>query len=230
MKFIIIGLGNFGTSLAERLTKSGHEVIGVDRNIGKVEAIKEKITHAICVNSTDPQAVMSLPLSLADIVIVAIGEDEGGNIMTTALMKQMKVKRLIGRAVSALHQTILEAMGVDEIIHPEEEAAEHWVKKLTNKSIIESFDLTSNTSIIEIKTPNTCVGKSLAELSLSKKYNIIVLTTLKTVKETNLIGISKSVLKSEGIANAQTHLEEDDIMVMYGNPKDIDRFLSENKF
>jgi trk system potassium uptake protein TrkA len=229
MKFIIIGLGNFGTSLAERLSKSGHEVIGVDRNIGKVEAIKERITHSICVNSTDPQAVMSLPLSLADVVIVAIGEDEGANIMTTALMKQMKVKRLIGRAVTALHQTVLEAMGVDEIIHPEEEAADHWAKKLTNKSFIESFDLTSNTSIIELKTPDKCVGKTLAELSLSNKYNIIVLTTLRASKETNVIGISKSVLKSEGIANAQTFLEKGDIMVLYGNPKDIQRFLSDNR-
>lgn len=227
MKFIILGLGNFGTSLAEKLTKSGHEVIGVDRSMSKVESIKERITHSICVNSTDPQAVLSLPLSLADAVIVAIGEDEGANIMTTALMKQMKVKRLIGRAVSALHQTVIEAMGVDEIIHPEEEAADHWAKKLTHKSFIESFDLTSNTSIIELKTPDKCVGKTLAELSLSNKYNIIVLTTLKTAKETNLIGISKSVLKSVGIANAQTLLEEGDIMVLYGNPKDIDRFLSE---
>lgn len=228
MKFIVIGLGNFGTSLAERLTKTGHEVIGADRNMSKVETIKERVTHSVCVNSTDPQAVVNLPLAQADVVIVAIGEDEGANIMTTALMKQMKVKKLIGRAVSPLHQTILEAMGVDEIIHPEEEAAEHWAKKLTNRSVIESFDLTSNTSIIEVKTPKSCVGKTLAELSLSRRYNIIVLTTLVTEKEINLIGASKQVLKSQGIANAQTRITEGEILVMYGNPRDIERFLAEN--
>ncbi len=228
MKFIVIGLGNFGTSLAARLTFTGHEVIGADRNMSKVESVKDRVTHSVCVNTTDPQAVASLPLAQADVVIVAIGEDEGANIMTTALMKQLKVKKLIGRAVSPLHQTILEAMGVDEIIHPEEEAAEHWAKKLTNKSVIESFDLTSNTSIIEVKTPKACVGKTLAELSLSHRYNIIVLTTLVTETEKNLIGKPKQVLKSRGIANAQTRLSEGEILVIYGNPKDIEKFLDEN--
>jgi trk system potassium uptake protein TrkA len=228
MKFIIIGLGNFGTSLAEKLTRSGHEVIGVDRNMSKVEAIKDKITHSVCVNCTDPQAVVGLPLNLADIIIVAIGEDEGANIMTMALMKQMKVKRLVGRAVSPLHQTVLEAMEVDEIIHPEEEAADHWAKKLTSKSVIESFDITSNTSIIEIKVPQKFIGKTLAELALNRKYNIIVLTTLKSVKESNLIGMQKPVWQSQGIATAQTRIEGGDVLVLYGNPKDIEKLLHEN--
>lgn len=154
MKYIIIGLGNFGASLAQKLTSLGHEVIGVDNQMSKVEALKEKITHTICLDTTDEQAVGHLPLKECDVVMVCIGEDEGANILTTALMKQSEVKRLISRAVSPLHQTILEAMQVDEIVHPEEETAERWAKKLNIKGVVDSFELTGEFSIIEADIPD----------------------------------------------------------------------------
>src|SRR5690606_15016867 len=141
MKYIIIGLGNFDSSLAQKLTRLGHEVIGVDNKLSKVEGLKEKITHTICLDATDEQAVGHLPLKECDVVMVCIGEDEGANILATALMKQSKVKRLISRAVSPLHETILEAMQVDEIVHPEEETAERWAKKLNMKGVVDSFNL-----------------------------------------------------------------------------------------
>lgn len=100
MKYIIIGLGNFGASLAQKLTKTGNEVIGVDSQMGKVNALKEKITHTICLDATDEQAISHLPVSGTDVVMVCIGEDEGANILATALMKRSKAKRLISRAVS----------------------------------------------------------------------------------------------------------------------------------
>ncbi|MGZ5304566.1 MAG: potassium channel family protein, partial [Bacteroidia bacterium] len=141
MKYIIIGLGSFGSSLGAKLTNMGHEVIGVDTNMSKVEAMKERLTHTICMDSTDPQAVTHLPLKETDTVIVGIGEDQGANIMVTALMKQLKVKRIISRAINPLHQTVLEAMGVDEIVHPEEETAARFAKMLNVQGIINSFEL-----------------------------------------------------------------------------------------
>lgn len=98
MKFTIIGLGNFGLALAEKLTHLGHEVIGVDKNIQKIEDNKDKITHAICLDCSYQAAVNSLPLKNTDVVIVAIGEDVGANLLTTALMKKMDIPRLISRS------------------------------------------------------------------------------------------------------------------------------------
>ena len=120
MKYIIVGLGNFGASLAEKLTINGNEVIGIDTSMSKVEALKEKISHAICMDATDMYTVSGLPLKETDIVIVAIGEDQGANIVVTALFKNLQVKRLISRAINPLHETILQALGVDEIVHHEE--------------------------------------------------------------------------------------------------------------
>ena len=227
MKYIIIGLGNFGASIAEKLTQLGHEVIGVDNNMEKVDAIKEKVTHAVCLNCIDQKAVMSLPLKNTDIVIVCIGEDEGANIMATALMKKMNVKRLISRSVSQLHETVLEAMGIDEIVRPEEETAERWVKKLTLSGIVDSFELTKGYSIIEAIVPKKFVGKTVEEIGFTKNYNVIVLTTMKQVKERNIIGVQKNVIKLQGVATAKTTLFEGEIMVLYGSNDDINQLLKD---
>src|SRR5690554_367957 len=141
MKYIVLGLGNFGRALAIDLTKRGHEVIGVDTNMIKVEHLKETITHTVCLDSTDENAMASLPLQDADAVIVAIGEDEGASILTTALVKNFKSKRIIGRVMSDLQKTVLEAMDIQEYIMPEEDAADRLALTLNHLGIVDSFKI-----------------------------------------------------------------------------------------
>lgn len=227
MKYIIIGLGNFGASIAEKLTLLGNEVIGVDNNMEKVDAIKDKITHSICLNSIDSKAVMSLPLKNTDVVMVCIGEDEGANILVSALMKKMKVKRLISRSVSPLHETVLEAMGIEEIVNPEVESAERWVKKLTSKGLIDSFELTKRYSIVEAVVPPQFIGKTVEEIGLRRNFNVIILTTIKNTTENNLIGVPRNVPKIQEVAHGSTILSEGDVMVLYGSNEDIHRLLKE---
>jgi len=229
MKYIIIGLGNFGASLAQKLTEKGNEVIGVDIKMDKVEALKDKITHAVCLDSTDINAVSNLPLNDTDIVIVAIGEDKGALIMATALMKQLKVKRLISRAVSPLQEMVLEAIGVDEIIHPEEETAERWAKKLNLQGVIDSFELTGHYSVVEIVVPKKYEGKTLREIDLRKKYKIMVLTTMKVIEVTNALGATKKTTQVQGVAGSETVLNKDDVMVLYGNNSDIKELIQKTK-
>ena len=95
MKYIVIGLGNFGLSLAEKLTKMGNEVIGVDSNYNKVESVKERISHAICLNATDEYIMTGLPFKDTDMVIIAIGEDRGSNVVVSALVKKLYTKKII---------------------------------------------------------------------------------------------------------------------------------------
>ncbi len=225
MKFIIFGLGNFGSSLALTLTEMGHEVIGIDNSMSKVDGLKDKITHTIKMDSTDPLAVGKLPFKETDIVVVAIGEDEGANIMTTALLKQYKPKRLISRAVSPLHETVLEAMEVDEIVHPEEETALRWAKKVNISGVIDSFELTGDYNIIEAKVPKRYEGKTLQEVKFRKTYNVLVLTTIIQKEEKNIIGVNKKVNEVQGVASPKTVLEPGLILVLYGNIKDIKRLL-----
>lgn len=226
MKYIIVGLGNFGASLAVKLTSEGNEVIGIDTSMTKVDLFKEKISHTICMDSTDEFTVSGLPLSETDIVIVAIGEDKGANVMTTALFKNFQVKRLISRAIDPLHEKVLKAIGVDEIVHPEEETAERWAKKLCLINVIDSFELSENYSIVEVNVPERYIGKTIKETQLRQKYNILALTTIKKMEVKSIIGKTRIDDTVQGVASPDTVLEQNDILVIYGNNKDLKNFTN----
>ena len=228
MKYTIIGLGNFGFSLAVKLAQLGHEVIGVDKNIDKIEEIKNKITHAICMDCSYESAINSLPLKNTDVVIVAIGEDVGANLLTTALIKNMNVPRLISRSISTIHETILESMKIIEIVRPEVETAERWAKKLTTSGLVDSFELTDQYSVVEVVIQGEFVGKTIEEVGFNKDYNVIVLTIMKSVKEKGKLEVFKKTpkLQIEGVAKADTILNEGDIMVLYGHNDDISKLLN----
>ena len=227
MKYIIVGLGNFGASLAQKLTEQGNEVIGVDNNMTKVDAYKEKISHTICLDSTDQFTVSGLPLNDTDIVIVAIGEDQGANIMATAVMKNLQVKRLISRAINPLHETILQAMGVHEIVHPEEETAERWAKKLCMLGVVDSFELSDEYSIVEVGVPASFVGKTIEDLSIRKLFNLIVLTTIEVKEKKSILGTSRRYNQVQNVASPDTVLEAGHLMVVYGHNRDIRKLLKE---
>jgi|SRR5690606_5376409 trk system potassium uptake protein TrkA len=224
MKFIVFGLGHFGKALATRLTELGHEVIGVDNDMKKVEKFKDKITHTVCLNATDRDAVASLPLKDANAVIVAIGEDEAASLMTTAVLKQFDIKRILIRAVSDLQKTVLEAMKVDEFIMPEEESAERLAVRLVNLNIVDSFKISDRYSIIEAKVPAQYVGKTLAEANLTNEYKVIVLTTIKT-SEVESKGVKKTVKEASGIATSGTILEDNDLLVIFGEMENINKLI-----
>ncbi len=229
MKYIIIGLGNFGSSLAQKLTEQGNEVIGVDTSMSRVDAFKEKISHTICMDATDEFTVSGLPLKDTDVVLVAIGEDQGANIMTTALLKNLNVKRLISRAINNLHEKVLQAIGVDEIVHPEEETAERWAKKLCLKDVVDSFELSDEFSIIEAKVPEEYAGKTIREVGFRRNFNLLVLTIMKKSEVKSLLGKNRTELNIQGIATPDQELEENDILVLYGANKDLKEFLKQKR-
>jgi trk system potassium uptake protein TrkA len=227
MKYIVVGLGSFGASLAEKLTEEGNEVIGIDTNMNKVDNYKERITHTICMDATDEFTVSGLPLSGTDMVVVAIGEDKGANVMATALFKNLQVKRLISRAIDGLHEKVLHAIGVDEIVHPEEESAERWAKKLCLKGVVDSFELSESYSIVEVNVPTRFDGKTIRETNVRENYNLLVLTTITNTEEKSIVGKTRSVTKVKGVASPNNILSKDDILVVYGANKDIKRFLKD---
>lgn len=229
MKFIIIGLGHFGASLGERLTSMGHEVIGVDKHMDKVDALKNRLTHVVCLDSTDSVAINNLPLANTDIFIVCIGENEGENLMTTALLKKMQVKRLISRSVSTLHENVLEAMGKTEIVRPEIETADRWALKLSNSKYVNLFEITKEFRIVELVVPANMVGRTVMNINFNKIYNVIVLTKLKQVSEVNKLGVNRTIIKAGEIVTANTRIEENDILVVYGHRDDIQRMLKDNE-
>jgi len=224
MKFIIIGLGNFGGSLAEKLTQQGNEVIGVDSSTEKVNALKDRLSHTICMNATDQSAIEHLPLKNTDVVMVCIGEDQGANIMVTAHFKNLGVKRLVSRSINPLHENVLQAIGVSEIVRPEEETAERWAKKLCLKGVVDSFELNKNFSIVEIIVPEKYIGKTIQDVKFREYHNVLILTIIRDTEEKSFLGRSKTVANVQGIPDPTAVLERDDVIVIYGANEDLQKF------
>lgn len=225
MKYIIVGLGNFGSSLGMALTSQGHEVIAIDSSMQKVETYKEVISHTICMDATDEYTVNGLPLSDTDIVIVAIGEDQGANVMATALFKMLNAKRLISRSINSLHEKVLQAIGVDDLIHPEKEAANRWAKRLSLRYFVDSFELSDNFSMVEINIPSVLIGQTVAELQLEQNFNIRLLSTMRYEYYEDSFGRTQSKPSIQGLAAPEQVLKEKDVLIIYGANKHINQFL-----
>ncbi|WP_425636682.1 potassium channel family protein [Algoriphagus yeomjeoni] len=225
MKYIIVGIGNFGGYLAKRLTNLGHEVIGVDSSESRIELIKDSITHSIVMDATDQAAVKNLPLKETDVVIIAIGEDIGASIMSTAIFKQLKSKRIIARAINDLHETVIQAIGVDEIIHPEEETADRLSKRLEMKGVLDSLEISDEYNIVEVKVPGRYVEMTVAEADIRKEFYLNILTIIKIEQKKNLLGINTPYKNVIGVVTPEYAFEAEDILLLFGKVKNIQEFL-----
>lgn len=225
MKIIIIGLGNFGSAVAIKLASLGHEVIGVDSQMQRVENVKDKITYAVSLDCTDAQALKTLPLLECDIVLVAIGEDFGASILTTAILKKMNIKRLVSRTISPIHRTILEAIGVIEILSPEEDSAERFVKKIDMSNVLDYLDLSDDYGIVEAVIPQKYIGLSIRDADVRKRYNVNILTIKHDREITNLVGSSVMKTKIIGVVSPDYVFEANDVIVAFGNMGDIKKWL-----
>jgi trk system potassium uptake protein TrkA len=225
MKYTIIGMGSFGAFLAQRLTALGHEVVGVDSRPNRIELIKDNITHAVVMDATDLQAVKTLPMRDCDVVIIAIGEDVGASIMATAIFKQINPKRIIGRAINALHETVIRAIGVDEIIHPEEETAQRLATRLELKGVLDSLEISDDYNIVEVKLPTRYIGLTIVESNIQDEFSLNILFTIKMKEKSNLLGMKSLKKEVEGVIKPDYIFSQEDILLIFGMIKDIRRFL-----
>ncbi len=224
MKIIVFGLGNFGMALSLSLTETGNEVIAIDKQMDKINLIKDKISHAICMDSTNELAYDAVPLKDADKVVVAIGENEGAAIITTAIIKNLCNAKIISRALSPIHDTVLEAMGIYSIIHPEQDSADRLTKQINFKSTLENYQLDNNFTISEVKAKEDFFGKTLEELDSVDKYHLKLITIIREKEKKNLIGKKTIVKETVGHTTPETVILENDILVVYGNNKDIENY------
>lgn len=175
MKCIVIGLGNFGMALAQKLTSMGYEVIGVDKDLDKVNNYKDSIKNTISLDINNEQAIHNLPLKDSDLNIVTLGKDAGASILAVAILKQNGAKRIIVRAVSELHKTVLKAMGIQEIIQLEKEYADFFATKTELETTVYSYRVSENYYINEMRLPAAFVGHRLGEIDLKENFSLKII-------------------------------------------------------
>jgi len=224
MRFIIIGLGNFGASLGVRLCEMGHEVIGIDSHEQIVEEYKDKLTGTICLNSIDEFAMRSQPIKEVDYVVVAIGEDWAASIQTTALLKKLGAKNIVGRSLSPLHETVLHGLDVTIVVNPEAEAANSIANKLVSSRVKATYNLTNDMAMYEIEVPNDFLNQTPDDCQMTSKYEMtLVAVKRKTIKQ-NIIGKDIETRVGKYIFTEPYHFEKGDIMVVCTTPKGFNKF------
>ena len=229
-KYIIVGLGNFGSSLAIKLTNAGSEVYGADTSDKRVEALKDKITSSVKLDCTDVNAIKAgLPVwKDADCVIIAIGEDIGQSLLVTATFHQMdETKRLICRAINDTHQRVLEAIDSSiEIVHPEEESAERLTDRLSLAGAQEVYSLFDQHKVAEVELPKRYFGMLIQDSDFRNKYHLNILAILRFEERTNWRG---KIIRERKIIDprADTLLQEGDGIVVFALSKNLKAFVED---
>jgi trk system potassium uptake protein TrkA len=223
MKYIVIGLGYFGSKLASNLTNMGHEVIGIDNHSERLDELKDSITTVMKMDSTNVNALNSLPLHDTDAVIVAIG-DVGSSVLTLSLLKNLNVKRIIGRAIHQRHQDILSMIGIKEVVLPLDESAVHVSSLLQIKNTLSLTEINEEYAIAEILIPAKYIGHSLDTLNIQNRFHLILVAVKIPPKEGVLTSLFRRNYKVDLAYNVDLPLGEKDILILAGKINDIKRF------
>lgn len=173
-QFAVIGLGRFGTSLANTLYKLGCEVLAIDADEDRIQKFSEEVTHVVQADTTDENSLKALGIRNFDVVVVAIGEDIQANVLTTLLLKDLGVKYIVAKARNELHGKMLAKIGADRVVYPERDMGQRVAHNLVSTNVLEYIELSPNLSIVEITAPKSLVGQSLAEANLRVKYEVNV--------------------------------------------------------
>ena len=221
--FAVIGLGRFGYSVAESLVQKGCEVLAIDSEEAKIQAISDSATFAVQCDATDERALKAVSTQNVDVAVVSIGENIEASILIVQTLHEMGIKSIIAKAVTNVHGKILSNLGVTEVIYPERDAAIRLAHRLVSPEVLDYLELAPGYSVEEIVVPDRFSGMSIKETRIREQHNL------------NIIGIKKQVnrmikgkLKKEDTFNFTPSpgdmIEKGDVLVMIGKEHDLDGF------
>jgi trk system potassium uptake protein TrkA len=211
--------------VAQGLVTKGCEVLAIDKDEEKIQAISDIATFAVQCDATDERALKAVSAQNVDVAVVSIGENIEASILIVQTLKEMGVKSIVAKAVAPIQGKILMNLGVDEVIYPERDAAIRLAHRLVSPSVLEYLELAPGYSVEEVSVSENLSGLSLEDVKLRGEYNL------------NVIGIKKQVTRmvkgrmmKEEIFNFTPKpddvIEKGDVLVMIGREEDLDRFCN----
>jgi trk system potassium uptake protein len=212
-QFVIIGLGRLGTAMIGTLESLGHDVLGIDSDEDIIQDLAGDFpnAHLVAADATDEDVLRDLNVGgHFDAGAVVIGESMEAGILATANLKELGVPFVVARAISGLHARVLEKIGADRIIEPERDMGAQVARTMASPAVMDYVDLGGDEALIEAEVPHEWVGKSLAELELSRKSRLTVLAL-------------KPKGKAGTIPSGDSILREGDVIVVGGTKKDLDK-------
>lgn len=228
-RFAVIGLGTFGQKVALTLTAKGANVIAVDRDQTRIEEIKDQVAVALVLNATDENALRAAQIENVDAAVVALGEAQEEAILTTAILKKMKIAPIIARASNQLYGHVLTMVGADRVINIEEQMGEEVAKSLVSPELHEIVPLASGHSIAEIEITKDLTGRNLRQLNLRNKYNLNIIAIRRPATKIDEDGKVVTDFTVNDLPGPQDTVEENDILIVVGSDSDIEKFLGPKK-
>ncbi|MCL4198154.1 MAG: TrkA family potassium uptake protein [Phycisphaerales bacterium] len=221
-RFVVIGLGRYGSRLAVNLARAGAEVIAIDRNREVVEEIRDRVTLAVAMDSTDEQALRLQGVDKVGVAVVAIGHDFEANALTTVILKHIGVKRVISRAGNPMQVRILSRIGADSVVNPEDETADRWSHKLLAPYLIDHIELAAGYGLVQIPTPRLWVNKTLAELEIRRTYSVNIVAIKRRVLTSTETGQEEYDEMVMDTPMPTSRLNGDDILIIAGRDEDLE--------
>ena len=215
-QFIIIGIGKFGESIATNLYKMGHDVLAVDIDEERVQHIANKVTHAVQADATEEGTLEALGVKHFDGAVVTIGESVQASILIIMLCKELGIRHVLAKAQNELHAKVLYKIGADRVVFPERDMGLRVAHSLVSTSFLDYIELTPDYSIVELKAAKDWQGKSLKDLNIRAKYGINIMA----IKQDDKVVVSPA---------ADDTIQRDDVLVVIGKARDINRF-QENSY
>lgn len=224
-QFAVIGLGKFGFKVAETLVKEGASVLGIDKDEEMIERAHNVLTEVLKLDSTDEEALEASGIKGVDAVVVSMGDNVQANLLTVTLLKKMGVKEIIARASSDSHARILRALEVKKVVFLEEDMGVRVAKSILTAPVREHIELGDDYVLIEVevKSGNKLVGKTLRDLDLRARHNIVVLL-IKRVTRKSREGEEEELVVTRDFPTADYEIKAKDILVVIGEEKAVKDF------
>lgn len=174
-EFVIFGVGDFGMNVAKTLANSGATVMVVDKEESQLEKIASEVTHTICADATNPEAMKQLGIRNYDGAIVGIGHNLETSALITMQLKEMDVPFIMVKASTDIEGRILTRVGADKVIFPDREMGIRVGNDIINGNYFEAIELSDEYSIVDMTVPTSWVGKTLQQLNVRSRYGISII-------------------------------------------------------
>ncbi len=220
-RIAVFGLGQFGTAIAEALTDKGVEVMAFDNDPERVDEIKDRVSVAVVLDSTDERALRAVGLDQVRVAIVTMGTNIEANILTSALLKQLGVPRVYSRANTPLQEQILRAIRVDKIINVEREMGQALAATLSVGEVHRFFTLATGHSLVEIDVPRALIGQTIEQAQLRQRHSVNVVAVKKQVPDVDDRGRRTFREEIDLVPKPSDTFEEGDVLILAGEDDDI---------
>ena len=197
-QFIVVGLGRFGTAIAQTLCQDGSEVLGVDRRMDVVEGLRDTLTHTVQLDAMDRDALSALGIPDFDVAFVTMGSDIRASGTIVMSLKELGAKRVIAKAQDEFHGRMLEKLGADQVLFPERDMGRRVAHNLVSGDIIDFLELSSEYSMAEIRPKPEWVGKTLMDLNMRSKLGINVVA-IRTGDSLNAMPMPQTAINEEDV-------------------------------